>query len=706
MGAVSSHTSRVPPPLPLSRLEPQAVPQIRRPIMLNAPDAARAPAGSGVKASTSDPRDLAGKAKPAGIAARSVRKSMPAAAIASVFARATLRKSRRLTKAAPPASPPKGSPKRSSPASTPSRTQKRTAKTKSATTPARALSLRKEEVVPPMPTAPVPAIATPPPLVPVPSLLLAPVIIAATNPSSRSPLPVVAEPRPVQPSPLALSPCPMPSPAMSYSRAPSPFLQQHMPALNPSTKAPQPQTQSRPSDAASDEARTIARASHLQAALPAQIAQIAQIAQLARPAHTFNVQRSVPSAVVQQETSSKVAQPTASAMRVPSPAGTERAVTCATQSPASKVPASSPVPDSQSQFQALPVAVKVVPAAQPAPRRLAPPTGLAIQMPSADRFPQASISASGHLSPRPAYARPRSPSPSLSSTPTIPPPSPQADAPYLELARRAHHARHSSWQIACRLVSRAEEALENHLWSGRDPETAVIRLRIAKEEEEKCRKKVDDAALVLIRLRRGDGQERKQHQKSTASQSGHTSIQRPRPVTQPVTTAHPASRQPLAAVRPVQQAREPVRNVDASEIAAEKQEAPVFRPLSIIKTVRSPQLPTSPVEMQPVQPTLRRQSSLKRPSAPPRTSSCPTPEILHVPRVPPVPQVPGNYHADLQASKDARLVAAPPLLRVRSVHVPSRAEPESRTRPTDGQAKKCDTCQGMCLCSAISGWMY
>lgn len=700
MGAVSSQTPRDPSPLPLSRLEPQAVPQIRRPIMLNAPDAAHAPAGSGVKASTSDPRDLAGKAKSTTTQARSVRKSMPAAALASVFARATLRKSRRLTKAAPPASPPKGSPKRSSPASTPSRTQKRTAKTKSATTPARALSLRKEEVVPPMPTAPVPAVATPPPLVPVPSPLLAPAMIASATPSSRSPLPIVAEPRSVQPSPLALSPCPTPTPMASYSRAPSPFLQQPMPASHSSTQAPQPQAQPRPSDAASDKARTIARASHLQAALPA------QIAQLARSAHTLNVQRSVPSAVVQQETSSKVAQPTASAMRVPSPAGTERAVTCATQSPASEVPASSPVPDSQSQFQALPVAVEVVPAAQPAPRRLAPPTGLAIQMPSADRFPQASISASGHLSPRPAYARPRSPSPSLSSTPTIPPPSPQADAPYLELARRAHHARHSSWQIACRLVSRAEEALENHLWSGRDPETAVIRLRIAKEEEEKCRKKVDDAALVLIRLRRGDGQERKQHQKSTAPRSGHTSIQQARPVTQAVTTAYPAPRQPLAAKRPVQQPREPVRDVDTGDVAAKTQEAAVFRPLSIIKTVRSPQLPTSPVETQSVQPTLRRQSSLKRPSAPPRTSSCPTPEILPLPRVPPVPQVPGNYHADLQASKDARLVVAPPLLRARSVHVPSRAEPESRTRPTDGQAKKCDTCQGMCLCSAISGWMY
>ena len=72
----------------------------------------------------------------------------------------------------------------------------------------------------------------------------------------------------------------------------------------------------------------------------------------------------------------------------------------------------------------------------------------------------------------------------------------------LSRARRHHQARHDSWQISQRLVGRAEDAFEELLWQGGDVEEAEIRVRIAREEEEKCRRRVDRAALDITALKR------------------------------------------------------------------------------------------------------------------------------------------------------------------------------------------------------------
>lgn len=142
---------------------------------------------------------------------------------------------------------------------------------------------------------------------------------------------------------------------------------------------------------------------------------------------------------------------------------------------------------------------------------------------------------------------------------------PAADDSYLELARRTHHARHGSWEIACRLVERAEEALESSVWAGKDTDSADIRLRIAKEEEAKCRARVDAAALVLIKMRRQAAKSEAEATKPRISlaaakrktmQKRATKVQAaarpPLPVQRSQTVSIPASRAPLAAVRAVQ----------------------------------------------------------------------------------------------------------------------------------------------------------
>lgn len=141
----------------------------------------------------------------------------------------------------------------------------------------------------------------------------------------------------------------------------------------------------------------------------------------------------------------------------------------------------------------------------------------------------------------------------------------EANDSYLELARRTHHARHGSWEIACRLVERAEEALESSVWAGKDTDSADIRLRIAREEEAKCRARVDAAALVLIKMRRQaakvEAEESKPRTSIAAakrktmqkrSTTGPAVAHPPLPVQQGQTMTTPASRTPLAAVRAVQ----------------------------------------------------------------------------------------------------------------------------------------------------------
>lgn len=76
-------------------------------------------------------------------------------------------------------------------------------------------------------------------------------------------------------------------------------------------------------------------------------------------------------------------------------------------------------------------------------------------------------------------------------------------------ARQRHRKRHTSWQISARLAVRAQQAYEAAV-SGREAieansvDEARIRLRIALEEEDKCRKKVDDAALEIMKLKRAN----------------------------------------------------------------------------------------------------------------------------------------------------------------------------------------------------------
>lgn len=92
------------------------------------------------------------------------------------------------------------------------------------------------------------------------------------------------------------------------------------------------------------------------------------------------------------------------------------------------------------------------------------------------------------------------------------PPIQAAPSPTLIQARRVHRARHDSWVIASRVVERAEDVFETCLWASKDVEEAQIRLRIARDEELACRRRVDDAALQILLIKRKD---------STASNGGH-----------------------------------------------------------------------------------------------------------------------------------------------------------------------------------------
>lgn len=90
----------------------------------------------------------------------------------------------------------------------------------------------------------------------------------------------------------------------------------------------------------------------------------------------------------------------------------------------------------------------------------------------------------------------------------------------LVYATRNHRERHQSWRIACRLAERAEDVFEESLWNGKDVEEAQIRARIAREEEEKSRNRVDAAAMRILHLKR-----RKNSKKSNLSSDSTASTE-------------------------------------------------------------------------------------------------------------------------------------------------------------------------------------
>ncbi|KAK9897083.1 hypothetical protein P389DRAFT_168799 [Cystobasidium minutum MCA 4210] len=91
-------------------------------------------------------------------------------------------------------------------------------------------------------------------------------------------------------------------------------------------------------------------------------------------------------------------------------------------------------------------------------------------------------------------------------------------------ARQRHRKRHASWQISARLAMRAQQAYEAAV-SGQNAldrsqiDEARIRLRIALEEEDKCRKKVDDAAMEILKLKRANEERLRLLQKEQAEEA-------------------------------------------------------------------------------------------------------------------------------------------------------------------------------------------
>lgn len=125
---------------------------------------------------------------------------------------------------------------------------------------------------------------------------------------------------------------------------------------------------------------------------------------------------------------------------------------------------------------------------------------------------------------------------------------PSLDA--LVQARQCHRDRHNSWQISNRLVVRAQEAyeaiVEAKRYTSKDDnskstattsspsrsmpeleqalEEARIRLRIAREEETKCRKRVNAAAKEVMRLKRVSEEQQQQNQMPGFSASSSANI--------------------------------------------------------------------------------------------------------------------------------------------------------------------------------------
>lgn len=91
-------------------------------------------------------------------------------------------------------------------------------------------------------------------------------------------------------------------------------------------------------------------------------------------------------------------------------------------------------------------------------------------------------------------------------------------------ARQRHRKRHASWQISARLAVRAQQAYEAAV-SGQSAldhnqiDEARIRLRIALEEEDTCRKKVDDAAMEILKLKRANEERLRFLQKEQAEEA-------------------------------------------------------------------------------------------------------------------------------------------------------------------------------------------